>query len=310
MPGLSRLVIALGAWLVSCAAGATALDTLDGCATRASPGARGLAALEAQCPGLESALRELGYAGALPEGWRDTLSRRAVGDLADLAHRYQGSAARPAPEVGALRAVLDQLASEQKQPGRSWWDAVREWLRSWLARQDGGSVPWLDRLLKRLAPSVTVIQIFTYVLLALTVVAAVWFILNELRVAGLLSRRGREGAPRPAAATAPNAPVPAAVADLDTVALRDQPAVLLRLLVGRLLANGQLGSDRTLTHRELVTRSAFADPQNREQFARVAQLAERVLYGGAAADSAQAGAVIADGRRLLLQLQTAGMARA
>lgn len=93
-----------------------------------------------------------------------------------------------------------------------------------------------------------------------------------------------------------------AVADLDSAQLREQPSILLRLLVQRLMINGQLQAERNLTHHELVARSRFADPESHARFARVARLAERMLYGAGDADPAQASAVIMDGRNLLLQM--------
>jgi hypothetical protein len=91
--------------------------------------------------------------------------------------------------------------------------------------------------------------------------------------------------------------------DLDALALRDRPALLLRLLVARLLTNGQLHADRSLTHRELVMHSRFADGESSGRFARVSQMAERLLYGSADVDSGQVGVVVEEGRALLTQLQ-------
>lgn len=304
-----RLAFATGAWLVCGGAGATALETMDACAAQAPTEARGIVALEAQCPGLDAALDELGLVAVLPEGWRDQLHRGQLDDLRGLVHRYLDTPAQVAPDAGAIRAVLDQLAREQVQTPRSWRAAFMEWLRSWFANRDAGSSGWLDRLLERLALSIDVVKALTYGLLALVVVAAVVLVVRELRAAGLLSRRGGF-APRSDAAAMPGTGASAPdIVDLDAVALRDQPAVLLRLLVARLLANGQLRVERSLTHRELVTHSAFADAESRTRFLRVAQLAERALYGYADAGPTQASDVIADGRRLLLQLQAHAVAR-
>jgi hypothetical protein len=304
-----RLLLALGAWLLGCSAGAAGLEDLDACAAQTATQARGIVALEAECPGIEAALRELGVVDHLPEGWRDTVDRGDLGDLAGLVHRYRDAAAPSAAlEPGDLRGILDQLERERVKPARSWWDAVKEWLRSWSGNQDSRPAPWLDRFLSRLAQSADVIKMISYVLLGLTVVAAIMFVVNELRVAGVLSRR-RE--------TMPGAGVPVALraaermptlADLDAAALRDQPGILLRLLVSRLLETRQLHAERNLTHRELVTQCAFPDVETRVRFARVSQLAESVLYGAGEGNPAQSTAAIADGRGLLLQLQRPGNA--
>jgi hypothetical protein len=304
-----RLAIATGAWLVCGGAGGTALDTLDACAARATAEARGIVALEAQCPGLEPALGELGLVEVLPDGWRDRLQRDQLGDLASLTHRYLDAPARVAPDAAALRAVLDQLAREQVRPPRSWRAAFMDWLRSWFANRDEGSGRWFERVLERLAQSIDLVKVVTYGLLGLVVVAAVVLVVRELRAAGLLSGRGNSAPRRDAAAMAPTDAATPDILDLDAVALRDQPAVLLRLLVARLLANGQLRAERSLTHRELATHSTFSDAESRTLFVRVTQLAERVLYGSGEANATQAGAVIADGRKLLLRLQAPEVAR-
>src|SRR5690606_1224992 len=154
---------------------------------------------------------------------------------------------------------------------------------------------------ERLGQSRDLITVLTYVLLAVAVIGALAFIFNELRVAGVLSRRmqpasrGLAGTRGKDATTAP--------ADLDAAALADQPAILLRLLVAHLPARGILTTERSLTHRELVARVALPDAESRTRFARVSQLAERVLYGHGAMDDGQVRDVVNDGRRLLQQLQ-------
>jgi hypothetical protein len=300
---LRRLVVACGTWLVCCGVGAAGLDALEACAAQASPEATGIVALEAQCGGIESALLESGFIEQLPAGWRDTLDRDALDDLASLARRYEGAPTQLAPDPVALRAILEQLASEQVRPRRSWWDAFWEWLRSWLPTQDGDADPWFDRLLDRLAQSAGMLEVIAYVLLAVVVIAAIFFIVHELRIAGVLGGRRRVVPPADAAIAAAGDAAEPAAANLDEAAPRDQPAILLRLLVARLLANGQLRAERSLTHRELAAQSKFNDAEARTRFTRVTELAERALYGFGEGNAAQASTIIAEGRQLLQQLQ-------
>lgn len=303
MSALRRLALACGAWLVCQGAVADALDTLDACAAQAAEKTRGAAALEAQCPGLGSALLELGLADALPERWRDTLDRGAVADLAHLAHRYRNESTGAVPDTGALGAVLEQLEKERIRPNRSWWTAFKDWLRSWFASRDGGSISLMERVMNGLLAYVDVIMVITYLVLGIVVVATVWFIIRELRLAGwLLRRRAPDTAVVAAAVEAEPEP-----RDLDIAAPRDQPALLLRLLVARLRANGQLPQERSLTHRELVSRGTFTDGDSRVCFERVSRLAERVMYGTGEANPQQAEAVIGDGRRLLQRLEATGV---
>lgn len=305
MSALRAVLIAAGAWLLC--AGAAAQDMLDACAAQAPAGTRGIVALEAACPGIEAALSASSLSANLPVAWRESLDASALRDLVALEQRYLQPPS-PAPDRTDLRAILDQLASEQIEPRRSWWDAVKDWLRSWFATRDPVSGSWLDDLLERLGQSRHLVQVFTYVLLAIVVVAALAFIVNELRLAGVLTRRSRprESTGFIAPATAPGATED--LDDLDAAPAMDQPAILLRLLVARLMARDLLRAERSLTHHELVTRVTLPDAGSQQRFAGVARLAERILYGRGTPDSAQAQQVVTEGRRLLLQLQASGKA--
>jgi hypothetical protein len=309
MSALRRLLLASGAWLVCSGAGAAALNIVDACAAQAAADARGIVALETACPGLEAALRETGVVSNLPEGWRESLDSDALHDLGALAHRYLDMPAQAGPDQGALRAILDELAREQVNPRKSWWDATKDWLRSWFVNREDNTAPWLERFIERLAQSADLVKVIAYVLLGLVVVAAVLFVINELRIAGVLSRRKQRGIAVDGAVVSRSEEVVPGLADLDAASLSDQPAILLRLLVMRMLANGALPAARNLTHRELVTSATFADVKNGVRFARISQLAERVLYGGGKTDADDARAVVADGRSLLLQLQAPEAAR-
>ncbi|MEO8314357.1 MAG: hypothetical protein ABI645_06130 [Pseudomonadota bacterium] len=308
MPVSRRLLLAFGALLCCGSASAAAVELLENCATQVAPKTTGIVALESACPGLESALRDTGLVGNLPDGWQENLNPRALGDLVELTNHYSSTSVETSLDPAALGAILHQLESERAQQKRSWWDAVKEWLRSRFGEPGAKPVPWLDRLMDGLAKSADLIGMIAYVLLALVVAGAIWVVVNELRMAGFLSRS------KPSRARETNRESPSSTpthesVDLDSAALADQPAILLRLLVARLLANGQLQTARNLTHRELVLRSAFSDAASGARFAAVAQLAERILYGAARADTLETGTVLAEGRSLLLQLQAVGGAR-
>jgi len=305
MPSGCRLPAAIVAGLVCCGAAAGPLDALDACIAVGPAETRGIAALEAQCPGLEAALREAGLAEVLTDDWRETLTRSGLTDLVALDRRYL-EAASSAPDTGALPAILQQLAGEQGAPSRSWWARFTDWLRSLVQQEAEDSSPWFQRVLERLIESIDLIQLVTYVLLTLMVIGVVGIFVNELRVAGVLSRRGK-GSSTADGGFVEEEQTQAGSMDLDELALHEQPAALLRQLVARLMAGGQLGAERSLTHRELVARCALTDAQSRRRFENVARLAERMLYGYGEVPGAEAKAVIADGRTLLLQLPPPAM---
>lgn len=309
MPALRRCWLAAGAWLLCTVASGAVHDSLDACIAQAAADLRGIVALESACPGLRAALDESGVAANLPAGWQDSLDREALRDIAALDRRYQDTPDL-APDSSGLPSILEQLASEQTAPSKSWWDAAKAWLRSWFARPQRAGGSWFRDFLDRIAESRDLIQVITYLLLSIAVVAALAFIINELRIAGVFAGRREPGRRSRQVAHLPSAsPQPEDLIDLDAATPAEQPAILLRLLVARLVARGRLSGERSLTHRELIARAAWPDPQGRTLFARVAQLAECMLYGPGAPDGEEVRAVVADGRSLLQQLQAAGETR-
>lgn len=291
-------------WLVCSGAMASALDTLRQCAVDTTPEVEGLPALNARCPGLDAALNELTLTDNLTEDLRGRLNRDGLLDLEAMARRYHDNPTDHGPGVSALAGILKDMAAEQRHASKSWWDAVKEWLRSWLdGSRDKDSDSWLSQLLKSLKPSELALSVLLYALLSLVVISAVAVVFNELRAAGLLTRGGRTigRAPKVAFVSAEGNAV-LSIADLEEAALRDRPAILLKLLVARLLASQRLKTERSLTHRELSRHGEFASSQQRESFAAVATLAEQLLYGSALHVPEQITRVVAEGHALLQQI--------
>lgn len=300
MSRLRRLALASGAWLLAQGACAGALETLDQCAAQAPADVVGIAALEAQCPGIGAALAELGFTASLPAAAAEHLRAAGLRDLAGLAHRYRDTPVA-APDTTSLPAVLAQLAREQAAPAqRSWWSALLEKVRSWFGQREPGSISWLDRLLEGMARYVDFMQVMTYLLLTIIVGIIAYYAIRELRASGVLRSRVRDGRQE---TRAPVGDATQPLPDLDAVAAHEQPALLLRLLVARLRARGELQQERSLTHAELAAQGIFRDGESRHRFERVTRLAERVLYGPGRPDPAQVADVVHDGRQLLLQLE-------
>ena len=68
------------------------------------------------------------------------------------------------------------------------------------------------------------------------------------------------------------------------------------------MQTGRLGTERSLTHRELVARSAFDDESQRAVFATVSGAAESILYGPQGGAPERLNTVLDEGRALLTQL--------
>lgn len=279
-----------------------ALHTLSTCAAITSPAVQGLTALQVECPELEAAITELGFAETLQEGWRDSLTGNGLNDLVALTQRYQTSRLSDAPTLTALPGILSELHNQHPVQPKSWWQALKEWLQSFYPEKKAASdSSWLTRWLTKFRPSADVTRTLVYVLLSIVVLAAIAVVINELRAAGLLKRREKRIKPHSAVVTLP-AYASLATRSLDGAALHDQPAILLGMLVMRLLDSRRLSTERFLTHRELTTHASFADGNQRECFAEVAGLAERLMYGPNNTADEQVARVVNAGRALLRQL--------
>jgi hypothetical protein len=131
------------------------------------------------------------------------------------------------------------------------------------------------------------------------------FVFRELRAAGVFARR-----PVPAPRTASDQSGDALEAEggFDSVSPSGRPARVLRLLVAGLSRQGRLPAERHLTHRELIGRAVFDHDTQRTRFARVAILAEGLLYGGELPSNASIDDVLVDARALLSEIEHAGAA--
>jgi hypothetical protein len=299
-----RLAVVLGLALLCPWVAAAPVDVLHDCAANASGAVSGIKDLNAACPHLEDALQSLGLEQILYDGWR--LNRDTLRDLAKLAEDYAGARPAGAPDTAALPDILETLEREQTPQPESWWDAFRAWLRTWLTHHSD-TLTRLDRWLERIGQSMTMVNVITYSLIALVLIAAAAVIVNELKASGSLRRR------RSRAETAATGLSSAAVSSdsgrLHPVAPADRLKLLLRMLVSRLLQTRRLRTERSLTHRELVAQSIFDDESQRAVFARVAGSAEAVLYGPQGAAPDQLDGVIQEGQTLLAQLPDASSGR-
>jgi hypothetical protein len=296
----TRLALTFAGLFASATLAAAPLDVVRECAASA-PAVSGLKNLNAVCPQLDAALTALRLDEVLYEGWRDKVNAHALQDAAVLAVRYSESKPQRSLDQGVLRGILGSFKTQQ-QPPHSWWQALQDGFKRWLAHSNSSLAGWLnrfwDRWLSHVEVSPSFLKVFTYGLTALAVVAATVVIIRELNAAGLARRLGgvtrtraaRRGVSLSSSSDAELAPAAGGVAEL------------LRALVQKLLQSGRLQAERSLTHRELVARSAFDSEAQRTVFAGVARTAESLLYGphGAAPEALEQ--VTRQGQALLLQL--------
>lgn len=295
-----RFTVTLAGLFASTALAAAPLDVVRQCAAAASSTVSGLKNLNAACPQLEAALTALRLNEILYDGWQDKVTAHALQDAAALAERYSESKAQRSLDRSVLRGILGSYKTQPEAP-RSWWHALEDWFKRWLAHSNSSLANWLnqlwDRWLSHAEVSPSLLKAFMYGLTALAVVAAIVVIIRELNAAGMARQLGRAARARGAqGGSHPAAPAGEAASAIGSV------AELLHALVQRLLQSGRLKAERSLTHRELIARSAFDDEAQRSVFAGVARTAESQLYGSQGAAPEVLEQVTRQGRALLLQL--------
>lgn len=241
------------------------------CALRVSPDLRGLEALSADCPHIAAAIRDLGVAAFLPDGWQRRLDARQLADVDALLARYAGTPLQALPDPVSLKEIAQHLAVPAVPPP-SLWERLGRWVRNWLEKS--GWADWLRSLFRwHLMAGESEVLLYGMVLLVVLAVGGV--IANEVRASGVRTERRRST--RRAYAQPPTAT--GEPADIANVPIRLQPVVLLRSLVVALSRSERLAHERDLTCRELITAARFDTSAQREGFARIALLAERALYG-------------------------------
>jgi len=274
---------------------ASTLSSLDQCLARlgpvASPAPAGVEELRLLCPDFAQAIIDSGLSSQLPDRWQQWLNRSSIEDLSRLLRRYQSTPPSAAPGVPALYQVAHTL--NPPVPPHGWWQDFKDWLRQWLSPPESTDPSWLNRWLSRVSLPQLLMQSLLYILMAVILVTTLWIVWRELKVTGP-GARAESGAvsrlpPPPARAPA------LSLDEIERAPLAEQPALLLRLLVQALLQSGRLSNDRALTHRELGARSGFDDSEQHDRFVRIALLAERLLYGPAAAAAVAATASAAGG---------------
>jgi hypothetical protein len=147
--------------------------------------------------------------------------------------------------------------------------------------------------------SQAVLELASYVALALVVLLAVVIVGNELRVGGRLWRLGSRRAVGAVAGAVPGGAVP-----LDWRGIQESPVaqrlgLLFELVIDRLNERGSVRLAPGLTVRELLRAAPLADDKDRERLGALARASERVRFSGGVVSEADVAAVMEEGRLLL-----------
>ncbi len=271
----SLVAFPAGAWAAAPPSTVSARTLIARCLSRAPGTLKGLTALRGACPGIGHAIDDLGLGAFLPPDWREALTPLALTRLDALAHRYGGPPPSSAPDAGALRAIANGL--EPPAPPPSLWDRLTAWVGQWTA-------PWramLRRWLRSLGVKTGSQGLLTgfFLLAGILLLTVVVVVVLELRSAGLIgsARRASRRAAVRSDASAPPEVHRAEGPDWEEAG--ERPTRVLRVLVDALNRSHRIGRERHLTCREIAAQARFDTEDQRQDFAQVALLAERELYG-------------------------------
>lgn len=235
---------------------------------------QGVDAVRKACPGIDPALLRPEIGSVLPADWDKKTSATACNDLGVLVGRYAGQPSSTLPSASDLRQIALRLEQpDAPSPASTLWDHVKAWLRRRFAPL-GALLKWL-----RLLPDGSAGPGFQTVLLvgagALILLGVAAIILTELRAAGIFNPERRRHRLQTRVVMAKES-AEAHVASADQL---DSPAAALRMLIAALRHSRRIDRDGSLTCREVLARAVFDTRAQREEFAGIALLAERELFG-------------------------------
>jgi|HubBroStandDraft_6_1064221.scaffolds.fasta_scaffold71452_2 hypothetical protein len=290
-----------------CASARDALQVIDECIARLDTSVDvGYALIAQRCPQLTPALVQSPYAAWLPRDWNrpdsQQLSAQGLSELRILLGR--AGEVRPAPgALAATQHVAGILAaiSRPESSQLSWWTRFRQWLRRIMSGQADSGASWFARWWQSIDLSGESRDLITWTCLAVLVAVALGVVVNELRVAVLLGLR-------PAARTAATGGAPAraqvTLGQIETVAPREQPALLLELIAAHLGARGLLPPARTLTARELVRRARLPAQAARSDLMQLVGVCERIRFADEDVEEGIRENALRGGRVLLMAIDT------
>jgi hypothetical protein len=291
-----------------------ALDAIDSCVLRLNSDIDiGYDRIVARCPTLARRLDESGLSVWLPRDWRrpgNDLSTGGLRELREVVSRELtvGATARGRerpPGVESVPDILASLARSEDEHG-GWWARTKVWLRNLFEEPEpAADEGWLARIIGQSGLSQALVELISYVALAIVAVLAVVIVVNELRVGGVF------GGWRQLAVLADS---PVGVrhdgglvwGDVLSVPLRRRPGVLLELVVGRLVEGGRLRAARGLTVGELTRMARLPGEEDRGRLAELARTAERVRFSNVAVSDVDIAAAVEGGRVLLERIGPAG----
>jgi len=280
-----------------------AFNSIDSCIRRLNPDVDvGYQRIAARCPELIRRLEQSLWSGWLPSDWKrpgNDLSAGGLRELRDLLARESTLHERVrAPSLERLPDALASLARPHHEAS-GWWGRVKAWLHEVFERgEQTADNGWLTRMIDEIGSFQMFVELISYIALALVVVLAVYIVVNELRVSGALGRLRGRFAHQNVLPTRLQGNDPARD-DMQEAPIRQQPRLLLELIVARLTEDSCLPPARGLTVHELTRAARLPDENDRNRLAELARTSERVRFSSAEVPNDVIAAAVANGLVLL-----------
>jgi hypothetical protein len=285
-----------------------ARSAIDACTQRLDPQVDiGYERIAARCPDLARALERSEFEQWLPAGWKESRNNLSPGSLKELRAVVERElATRPGARIPRVERLNEVLASlgKQREEGGGIWSRFRNWLRELMDRRDSDErAGWFDRLVSRVGISDAVIEVISYLALGAMVALAGVVVLNELKAAGLLGRRGKSTRDERPGHEISARPVPA-FSEIEQAPLRDRPRMLVELISSKLTALRRLPPASAFTVRELTKLAKLPTEEDRRRLASVALAAERERYAAGGVPATVLESAFEQGRELLKSVES------
>jgi hypothetical protein len=233
------------------------------------------------CPELHAAIERSSFALVLPEDWSERMTPRKLERLRAMMLADAAREPEHRLDTAAVTDILDEMQTVQAGRELSLWQRFKKWIAGLLEKKDGKKESsWLADWLEKHSPSREVMRWIGYGLLVLLVVAAGWIVYSELRAAGMFGGRARRGGASRVAARAAAGGRPAKT--LAEANDEEQPALLIAMLLEQLRRLGRVQDRLSMTHRELASAASFDSSADREVFATLIAVAEKLRYAALA----------------------------
>jgi hypothetical protein len=262
-----------------------ALAELERCAQSLDPILDfGVERIAKRCPSLIASIEGASWSALLPPEWQnsgDALTRDGLLALARLIdERAKAAPLGRAPDPADVAKVIAELGSDTNLEA-SRWDRFKRWLNRLFERREAEEDEGLfRRVFGDVEVSEAVSRALSYTSYLLLIGFALYVVINELRVAGVLRRDRRAHGAHSSAHLGNDGAI-----DLDAIAtapLAERPGLLVRYVAQQLgLRSGAEGMGaKTSQELQREWRAAGGDPKR--AFAVLTDAADRVRYGRAA----------------------------